>query len=92
LQPVLFHRDPIRNAIAPVAAEIMPGRPPVKAMTTGMQNDALVPRGNDGGSWQQHRPAREGSGQTGLKAGGLSKGFAIHPRLLLFNSESSPVS
>jgi hypothetical protein len=30
-------------AIAPVAAEIMPGRPPVKAITTAMQNEAYRP-------------------------------------------------
>ena len=30
----------ITSAIAPVAAEIMPGRPPVKAMTTAMQKEA----------------------------------------------------
>jgi hypothetical protein len=28
------------NAIAPVAAEIMPGRPPTNAMTTAMQKEA----------------------------------------------------
>ncbi len=30
----------ITSAMAPVAAEIMPGRPPVKAMMTAMLNDA----------------------------------------------------
>jgi hypothetical protein len=30
----------ITSAIAPVAAEIMPGRPPVKAMITAMLNEA----------------------------------------------------
>jgi hypothetical protein len=38
--PCSFTSVTIRSAIAPVAAEIMPGRPPTKAMTTAMQNDA----------------------------------------------------
>lgn len=33
----------ITSAIAPVAAEIMPGRPPVNAITTAMLNDAYSP-------------------------------------------------
>ena len=37
---VLVQSVTISSAIAPVAAEIMPGRPPVKAMTTAMQKDA----------------------------------------------------
>jgi hypothetical protein len=37
---LLDQRDTITKAIAPVAAEIMPGRPPVKAMTTAMQKEA----------------------------------------------------
>ena len=28
------------NAMAPVAAEIIPGRPPTNAVTVAMQNDA----------------------------------------------------
>jgi hypothetical protein len=31
------------SAIAPVAAEIMPGRPPVKAITVAIQNEAYSP-------------------------------------------------
>ena len=31
------------SAIAPVAAEIMPGRPPTKAMTMVIQNEAYKP-------------------------------------------------
>nr|AAM08066.1 hypothetical protein [Providencia rettgeri] len=31
------------NAIAPVAAEIMPGRPPTNAITTAIQNEAYRP-------------------------------------------------
>ena len=31
------------SAIAPVAAEIMPGRPPVKAMITAMEKEAYKP-------------------------------------------------
>jgi hypothetical protein len=30
----------ISSAMAPVAAEIMPGRPPTKAVITAMQNEA----------------------------------------------------
>ena len=36
-------RSIITSAIALVAAEIMPGRPPVNAITTAMQNDAYRP-------------------------------------------------
>jgi hypothetical protein len=38
--PCSLTRVTISRAIAPVAAEIMPGRPPTKAMTTAMQKDA----------------------------------------------------
>ena len=31
------------NAIAPVAADIIPGRPPTKLMTTAIQNEAYKP-------------------------------------------------
>jgi hypothetical protein len=30
----------MRRAMAPVAAEIMPGRPPAKAVTTAMEKEA----------------------------------------------------
>ena len=33
----------ISSAMAPVAAEIMPGRPPVNAMMTAMENEAYSP-------------------------------------------------
>ena len=33
----------INKAIAPVAAEIIPGRPPTKAITTAIQNEAYSP-------------------------------------------------
>jgi hypothetical protein len=33
----------ISNAIAPVAADIIPGRPPTKAVITAMQNEAYNP-------------------------------------------------
>ena len=36
-------RSTITSAIAPVAAEIMPGRPPAIAVTTAMQNEAYRP-------------------------------------------------
>ena len=39
-RPWSFTRPTINSAIAPVAAEIMPGRPPAKAITTAMQKDA----------------------------------------------------
>ena len=39
-RPWFFTRVTISRAIAPVAAEIMPGRPPVKAMTTAMLKEA----------------------------------------------------
>ena len=34
---------PEKSAIAPVAAEIMPGRPPAKAITMAMQKEAYRP-------------------------------------------------
>ena len=40
---MLLNEAPISKAIAPVAAEIMPGRPPTKAMMTAIQNDAYKP-------------------------------------------------
>src|SRR5690606_3996878 len=36
-------RVTMSSAMAPVAAEIMPGRPPVKAITTAIQNEAYSP-------------------------------------------------
>lgn len=49
--PCCLTSNTITSAMAPVAAEIMPGRPPVKAITTAMQKDAyrptLVHTGND---------------------------------------------
>ena len=33
----------INSAIAPVAADIMPGRPPTKAIITAIQNEAYKP-------------------------------------------------
>ena len=41
--PWSFTRSTISSAIAPVAAEIMPGRPPAIAVITAMQNDAYRP-------------------------------------------------
>ena len=38
--PCSLTRVTITNAMAPVAAEIMPGRPPAKAMITQMLNEA----------------------------------------------------
>lgn len=42
-RPWFFTSVTISRAIAPVAAEIMPGRPPTKAITTAMQKDAYSP-------------------------------------------------
>jgi hypothetical protein len=42
-RPCSFTSITITNAMAPVAAEIMPGRPPVKAITVAMQNEAYSP-------------------------------------------------
>jgi len=39
-RPCSFTSVTITSAIAPVAAEIMPGRPPAKAVTTAMLNEA----------------------------------------------------
>ena len=39
-RPCSFTSVTITSAIAPVAAEIMPGRPPAKALTTAMLNEA----------------------------------------------------
>ena len=39
-KPCSLTRSTMTSAIAPVAAEIIPGRPPVKAMITAMLNDA----------------------------------------------------
>jgi len=41
--PCSFTSVTITSAMAPVAAEIMPGRPPANAVTTAMQNDAYRP-------------------------------------------------
>jgi hypothetical protein len=38
--PCSFTSVTIRSAMAPVAAEIIAGRPPAKAATTAMQNEA----------------------------------------------------
>jgi hypothetical protein len=38
--PWLLTRVTITRAIAPVAAEIMPGRPPMNAMMVAMENEA----------------------------------------------------
>jgi hypothetical protein len=37
---MLFTSVTISSAMAPVAAEIIPGRPPTKAMTAQIQNEA----------------------------------------------------
>src|SRR3546814_20501465 len=42
-KPWSLTRPTINNAMAPVAAEIIPGRPPVKAITTEIQNAAYKP-------------------------------------------------
>src|SRR5690606_3962304 len=42
-RPCSFTKVIIKSAIAPVAAEIMAGRPPKKAMDTAMQKDAYKP-------------------------------------------------
>jgi len=42
-RPCSFTSVTISTAIAAVAAEIMPGRPPTKATTTAMQNEAYSP-------------------------------------------------
>ena len=39
-RPCSFTSSTITRAMAPVAAEIMPGRPPVKAMMTAMLKEA----------------------------------------------------
>ncbi len=39
-RPCSFTSVTMSRAIAPVAAEIMPGRPPVKAVTVAMANEA----------------------------------------------------
>lgn len=41
--PYSLTRVIINNAIAPVAAEIMPGLPPTNAMMTAMQKEAYNP-------------------------------------------------
>ncbi|MNN88262.1 hypothetical protein D3C81_2059250 [compost metagenome] len=41
--PWFATRLPISRAIAPVAAEIMPGLPPAIAVTTAIQNEAYKP-------------------------------------------------
>ena len=41
--PCSFTRVTISRAIAPVAADIIPGRPPVKAMITAIENEAYKP-------------------------------------------------
>jgi hypothetical protein len=38
--PWSFTREPMTRAMAPVAAEIMPGRPPAMAVMTAMQKEA----------------------------------------------------
>ena len=42
-RPCVLTSVTITSAMAPVAAEIMPGRPPAKAITTAMLNEAYNP-------------------------------------------------
>src|SRR5690606_7671785 len=42
-RPWFFTRVAISSAMAPVAAEIIPGRPPAKAITTAIQKEAYKP-------------------------------------------------
>jgi len=75
-RPWSFTRSTITSAIAPVAAEIMPGRPPKKAITTAMQNEAYRPTLGS-------TPAMiENAMASGIRASATTRPASTSPRML----------
>ena len=69
-------RSTITSAIAPVAAEIMPGRPPAIEVTTAMQNEAYSPTLGS-------TPAMiENAIASGIRASATSRPDSTSPRTL----------
>ena len=64
------------NAIAPVAAEIIPGRPPTKLMTTAIQKEAYKP------TFGSTPAIIEKAMASGIKARATTSPDKISPRTL----------
>src|SRR3990167_2876226 len=66
----------ITSAMAPVAAEIMPGRPPAKAMTTAMLNEAYSPTLGSTPAMMEKAMA------SGMSASATTRPASTSPRIL----------
>ncbi len=69
-------RVTMSSAMAPVAAEIIPGRPPVKAITTAMQNEAYRP------TWGSTPAMIEKAMASGISARATTRPASRSPRTL----------
>src|SRR5690606_9448933 len=75
-RPWFFTRVAISSAMAPVAAEIIPGRPPAKAITTAIQKEAYKPTFGS-------TPARmENAMASGINANATTRPESRSPRTL----------
>ena len=75
-KPCSATKSTITSAIAPVAAEIIPGRPPTKLITTAIQNDAYKP------TFGSTPAIIEKAIASGIKASATTKPDNVSPRIL----------